>query len=142
MTRLICATAMAAFLSVACANTQESNKSEKQDLTGTFVSPAGYAGTFIEEGYFSVVNPRRVTVQLIEYRAKDGIIWFRDLSAELDATEEEAACAIKNKGQYTYTEEAGKLSFELIEDLCPSRIKLIEASNLTRLETAKRPKQD
>lgn len=129
-----------AFAACGCAALPgESEPPASQDLTGAFVSPAGYAGTFMAEGYFSVVNPRRVTVLLSEYEARDGVIRFRDLTAELDATQDEARCTMTNNGTYSYAETGGSLEFTLIDDPCPSRIELVMASGLTRLVTEKRP---
>ncbi|GJL96040.1 MAG: hypothetical protein DHS20C05_24450 [Hyphococcus sp.] len=103
------------------------------ELTGAFKSEDGFIGTFLPAGYLVVSNEMGVAGFIVKYGAKDGVLWFKNLTAPPDATPEGAECAMNNKGKYNYTEAEGNLTFSLIEDPCTARAEAVASANLMRM---------
>lgn len=108
---------------------------EAPELTGAFASEDGFVGTFLAPGYLVVADGGSgVAGIVVKYGAKDGVIWFKDLTPPPDADEAGAECAMSNKGKYNYAEEDGVLTFSLIEDPCAGRVEAVTGVSLTRME--------
>lgn len=132
---------IAGAASLMVANVAYAEHHEKKDkeyaapeLTGAFESEDGYVGTFLPSGYLVVATDTGIAGFIVKYGAKDGVIWFKNLTAPPDADEEGAHCSMTNKGKYNYTEEDGNLTFSLIEDPCGARAESVASVSLTRME--------
>ena len=132
---------IAGAASLMVANVAYAEHHEKKDkeyaapeLTGAFESEDGYVGTFLPPGYLVVATDTGIAGFIVKYGAKDGLIWFKNLTAPPDADEEGAHCSMTNKGKYNYTLDGDALSFSLVEDPCAGRVEAVEAAALTLVE--------
>ncbi|WDI30041.1 hypothetical protein PUV54_08725 [Hyphococcus flavus] len=137
MKKILCVAAVSlAAVNVAYAEHHEGKKEKMMappELTGAFSSPEGWVATFMPAGYLVVANDMGVAGVIVKYGAKDGMIWFKDLTPP-SADEEAAHCAMTKKGKYSYAEDDGALSFTLVEDPCSGRAEAVAAASLSRME--------
>lgn len=138
MKGMFCAAALSvAAVHVASAEHHEGDKmAEAPELTGAFIGAEGGVATFLPAGYVVIADERGVAGFIVQYGARDGVMWIKNLTAPPGAEPDVAECVVNNKGAYNYAEEDGALSFTLIEDPCPARAEDVTNANLTRMEMA------
>lgn len=126
----------AASLVVTGAFAAHHEKGEKEyeapELTGVFEGD-GFTATFAPQGVFAAAAKDSAVIFVIgKFGAKDGMIWFKDIMAPANASDEERACATENKGKYSYTMDGDTVTFAVVEDPCSGRAGNVDGTVLTR----------
>ena len=127
----------AASLAATAAFAEHHEKGEKKmhetpELTGVFMGE-GFSATMAPQGVFAAADSESGVVFVIgKFGAKDGMVWFKDIMAPPNSSDEERACATENKGKYSYTMDGDTVTFALDEDPCPGRAEAIDGTTMTR----------